>query len=93
MSPAEAGSGLKLKEGWAAAGPLLAFRLSHRTDHPCAQPPHHHAEPSQGAVSPSRTRRKGALETGWQDGVSRGAISLSSFVTDVLHTTPVVTGA
>lgn len=82
-----------LKEGWAAAGPLLAIRSSHRTDHLCAQPRRHRAEPSQGAVSPSWKRRKGALETGWQDGVSRGAISLSSLVTDVLHRTPVVTGA
>ena len=50
VSPLKAGSGLMLKEGWTAAGLLRAFRSSHRTDHPCAQPPRHRAEPSQGVL-------------------------------------------
>lgn len=39
-----------LKEGWTAAGLLRAFRLSHRTDHPCAQPPCHRAELSRDVL-------------------------------------------
>ena len=92
VSPLKAGSGLMLKEGWTAAGLLRAFRSSHRTDHPCAQPPRHRAEPSQGVLR-APDEGEGALETGWQGAVNRGASTLSSFVTDVLHRTPVVTRA
>ena len=46
VSPPEGRVGLMLKEGWAAAGPLLAFRLSHCTDHPV----HNHPVTTQSQV-------------------------------------------